>query len=136
MNHLIVFVFISAMCFGLNEGCRKNHIKISNELFNSRSDLLIDCSDNKGKFASTLLKFDANPFDIPFIDYPWPKETRWSCTISYGPNNTYYYDLQAYHANFQRCGQVRLWIAKEDGIWFTRKYEVPAGLALLWKRHN
>ncbi|KAL0699580.1 hypothetical protein Bca4012_055702 [Brassica carinata] len=133
MNRLIVFVFISAMCFGLNEGCKKNHVVFNNQLITSRSNLLIDCSDNRGVFTSSLLSFDANPFDIAFGDYNWPKDTRWSCTISWGPNNMYYFDLQAYHTNFQRCGQLRLWIAKDNGIWFTRSYENPAGLVLPWK---
>ncbi|KAL0699581.1 hypothetical protein Bca4012_055703 [Brassica carinata] len=133
MNRLIIFVFISAMCFGLNEGCKKNYIIFENQLITSRSNLLIDCNDNEGKFMSNQLSFGATPFEIAFSDYGWPKHTRWSCTISWGPNNMYYYDLEAYHSNFQRCGQLRSWIAKDDGIWFTRRYENPAGLVLLWK---
>lgn len=133
MNRLIVFVFISAMCFGLNEGCKKNYIIFDNQLNTSRSNLLIDCIDNRGTFMSNQLSFGATPFEIAFSDYSWPKHTGWSCIISYGPKNMYYYDLEAYHANFQRCGQLRSWIAKDEGIWFTRRYEVPAGFVFPWK---
>ncbi|CAG7866868.1 unnamed protein product [Brassica rapa] len=133
MNRLIAFMFISAMFFGLNEACKKNIVMISNQLYSSRGNLLIECSDNKGKFSSNLLSFDASPFIISFSDYRWPKETRWDCTISHGENNKFYYDLQVYHANFQRCGQFRSWIAKDDGIWFTESYEDPAGFVLPWK---
>ena len=133
MNRFIAFVFISAMFFGLNEACKKNIVMIANQLYSSRGNLLIECSDNKGKFSSNLLSFDANPFIISFSDYRWPKETRWDCTISHGENNKFYYDLQVYHANFQQCGQLRSWIAKDDGIWFTESYEDPAGFVLPWK---
>ncbi|CAN6980241.1 unnamed protein product [Brassica rapa subsp. trilocularis] len=133
MNRLIPFVFISAMFFGLNKGCKQNIVKIVNQLYSNRSNLLIDCSDNKGKLISYLLSFNASEFNISFRDYKWPQETRWSCTISHGDNYNYYYDLQVYHANFPRCGQLRMWIAKDDGIWFTRRYENPPGFVLPWK---
>ncbi|KAF8114238.1 hypothetical protein N665_0039s0005 [Sinapis alba] len=137
MNHLIVFVLISTMCFVLNEAsCKKNHIIFDNQLNFSSGTLLIDCNDNEGNFMSNQLSFGENPFVITFSDYNWPKHTRWSCTITRGPDNMFYYDLQAYHSNFQRCGQLRLWIARDDGIWFTRRYWDPPGWILPWKIHK
>ncbi|KFK44747.1 hypothetical protein AALP_AA1G297700 [Arabis alpina] len=32
-----------------------------------------------------------------------------------------------------QCGQLRVWIAKDDGIYFTRKLTEPPVLALRWK---
>ena len=133
MNRLIVFVFISAMCFGLNEACMKNIVEIANQLTALNDTLLVYCSDNKGTFKSNMLGFGKPPFIISFNDYRWPKKTRWSCTISHGERNKFYYDLQVYHANYQRCGQLRSWIAKDDGIWFRRSYHAPPGLVLSWK---
>ena len=42
------------MFFGLNEACKQNIVMIDNQLFSNRSNLLIDCSDNKGKLISTM----------------------------------------------------------------------------------
>ncbi|WZZ52334.1 hypothetical protein YC2023_052441 [Brassica napus] len=133
MNHLIVFVFISSMCIGLNEAsCKKNHVVFHNQLIPG-SILSIDCKDNMGIRKSDQLSFNATPYIVAFSDYNWADETRWTCIISHGPNNKFYYGLEVYHSNYQRCGQLRSWIARVDGIWFTRRFWDPPGWVLPWK---
>ena len=136
MKHLIVFVFISAMCFGLNEACNKicNRIVIRN-WFDHGQVLLVKCKSNWGRSETSRLvaSADGTLFVFFFNDHPWPFHTRWDCNISYrDDNHTYYYDLEAYHSNFQRCDQLREWIGRDDGIWFTRSDDYPVWV-LPWK---
>ncbi|CAN8293009.1 unnamed protein product [Cochlearia groenlandica] len=124
------------MYLEVNEAsCKRNHVVFHNEV---KPDVILDikCYEAEtGKIRAHKLEYKAKFYIIDFKDNLWPSPTIWYCNIALEPGrSTYYDDLVAYKSNFQRCGQLRSWSAREDGIWFTRKYGEPPGLVLAWKK--
>lgn len=132
MNSFIVFTVVIVMYLGLNEACKRNHVVIHNQLSPGRI-LDIDCRGDDGHRRSDKLNFNATPYIIDFKYNSWPDKTTWYCVLSHGPKQMYYYDLEVYHTKYLRCGQLRAWTAKINGIWFTKNYWEPAGHVLPWK---
>ncbi|CAA7045739.1 unnamed protein product [Microthlaspi erraticum] len=135
MNTLTIFVLVIAMCVGLNEaGCAHNRVEIHNQL-GPGEYLEISCGGPTRTVMHTL-QFNDPPLVITFHDVGWPHITKWKCQLMHGFNLATYYDVQVYRSvsAIKKCGQFRSWIAKPDGIWFTRDHRKPAGKALDWKK--
>lgn len=120
MNHLIVFImsFLS-MYFCLNEAeffCDESILAFQNEL-KPGSILKVNCISKSDKtevrdvafMKITEWRFNENPFD----------RTIWKCLLWQGPNMQNHHILwRAYRGgSTRRCGQIRRWIAKLDGIY-------------------
>ncbi|CAN8312334.1 unnamed protein product [Cochlearia groenlandica] len=133
MNNFIVFLLLLSLSFKLNESCKRNHVVIHNQLAPNKL-LNINCRADDGKIRKHDLMFNATPYIIDFKDKNWPDDTSWHCVLLYGPKLENVCDFEAYHVNFQRCGQLRSWIARLDGIWFTREYKKPPGWVLPWRK--
>ncbi|CAN8243548.1 unnamed protein product [Cochlearia groenlandica] len=137
MNHLIVFMFVITMILGRSEGCKKNRIVFRNELV-SRRVLQIICRSSDRQKRNEYLDFNAPPFFIEFSDTrnPFHYKTQWDCQLNHGPGlDNSYYDIQVYKAaNVYRCGQLREWVARVDGIYFRKDSQKPLGWVLPWKK--
>lgn len=147
MNHLIVFMVVFAMCFGLNEGivcsrdsinprcggsdCIHNTLEFRNEL-SPGSILKVNCTSNRN-LAMGLheVKFKQT------YDFNFPESNNerivWGCHLRQGKNIEFFQTLwRAYRgAHSRRCAQVRSWIAKDDGIYLERN-GVPKGRLHNW----
>ncbi|WZZ12437.1 hypothetical protein YC2023_105526 [Brassica napus] len=76
------------------------------------------------------MAFNATPYVIAFHD-EIPNLTTWNCLLRQGPNNKFVFDVQMYKAGprlIPRCGQIRIWTAKLDGIYFARHLDTPSGV--------
>ncbi|CAH2036039.1 unnamed protein product [Thlaspi arvense] len=123
---------ILRLYFELNKACARNHVVIHNEI-GPEDDLDIVCAgDHSDSIRSHMLKYEEPFFDLDFNDNLWPSKTGWNCVLKYGPNHKFVASFEAYHSSHKRCGQLLSWIAKVDGIWFTKKYVHPPGLVLQW----
>ncbi|CAN8253583.1 unnamed protein product [Cochlearia groenlandica] len=141
MNYLIIFMLVTTMCFEINQAVichgrpRKNHVVIQNEI-DPGMVLDIQCRRKNRKNPPTKygrLNFKDPNYTIEFED-DYPYDEAWYCILSYGTNPKYWYDIEVYRQGFRpKCNQLRLWVAKKDGIWFTRNYRSPPGHVLDWK---
>ncbi|CAN8288314.1 unnamed protein product [Cochlearia groenlandica] len=138
MNHFITFLMVIAMYFGLNEaGCKRNGVVIHNEL--SRGVVLdIKCNWQKPDYDRPHMTKRLN-YGEPFYGIYFKDNgnihyhTKVYCRIGFGSNPEYFYPIEVYAADkYPRCGQLRSWIAKHDGIYFTQNYWKPAGKVLDW----
>ncbi|ESQ42297.1 hypothetical protein EUTSA_v10014983mg [Eutrema salsugineum] len=137
MNHLIIFVLSIAMCFGLNEGmmcstgnsqhprcrdvCLLNTLEIRNEL-GPDNILMVKCTSNRNEVKELYDEGGGN-------------RIVWRCHLRQGQKMEYFQDIwRAYRgASQSRCGQIRTWIAKPEGIYLVRNNE-PKGLKHPWNR--
>ncbi|XP_013607543.1 PREDICTED: uncharacterized protein LOC106314158 [Brassica oleracea var. oleracea] len=108
MKHLVLFILVTTY-FRLNEACKKNHVVLHNEL--GPGKLLkfhcISFKDNLGNQTLSLQCLSIYHCIIP----------RKSCSL---PDRI-----------IPICGQIRVWMAKLDGIYFSRNLDTPPVLALL-----
>ncbi|CAH8255141.1 unnamed protein product [Arabidopsis lyrata] len=135
MNHFIIVLLVTTMYFGLYEACKTNHVVIHNEL---GLGIVLNIACRKDSIERPPIWFHKLNFKDPFLIIKFvdkvPHRTKLYCMLSYGTKPTYWYDIEVYHqGSYPRCGQLRSWIAKEDGIWFTRRYHSPPGHVLNWK---
>ncbi|KAG2278323.1 hypothetical protein Bca52824_060878 [Brassica carinata] len=82
------------------------------------------------------MAFNATPYVIAFHDEIFYL-TTWNCLLRQGTNNNnkFVYDVQMYKAGprlIPRCGQIRIWTATIEGIYFARDLDTPPVLALRW----
>lgn len=133
MRNLIGFLLLAAMYFGLNEACKKNRIEFHNQLFPSNI-LEIQCIRNNGSILSHKLSFRKPPYIIDFEDNMEKRErVTWSCILI---QRQFYIDVDAYTKTItKRCGQLRSWIAKVDGIWFRKRYLDPPVRIIDWNKY-
>lgn len=135
MNTFTFFVLVIAMCFGLIEaGCERNRVEIHNQL-GYGENLEVLCAGRGRSFLESI-PFNGAPLIIEFHDIGSPDVTVWKCELMHGFNLANYFNVQVYRSAsiIRKCGQLRSWIAKPDGIWFTRDYRKPAGKVLDWKK--
>ncbi|EOA38880.1 hypothetical protein CARUB_v10011247mg [Capsella rubella] len=143
------------MYFELNLACQKNHVVIQNK-FNPGT-VLTNCKKNQvvihnelapGIVLNIACRRDSidcpptrfhklnfkDPFYIIEFEDNYPNDETWYCMLSHGTKPKYWYDIEVYRQGVRpKCGQLRSWIAKKDGIWFTRRYHSPPGHVLNWK---
>ncbi|CAH8392808.1 unnamed protein product [Eruca vesicaria subsp. sativa] len=137
MKHLILFILVTTY-FRLHEACENNRVELHNELGPGRT-LEFHCSsvhDLRDDLGVKNLNFNAPPFVIEFHDNVVYR-TIWNCLLRQGVNKEYFYNIEAYKApkNFiPRCGQLRVWTAKLDGIYFSKNVGIPPVLALRWNK--
>lgn len=148
MNHLIIYVLVITMCFGLNEGivcsnpnnqnprcggagCRLNTLELRNEL--GRGNILkVDCTSNQNKKTGPqVVKFNES-YAFSFEEVH-AKRIVWACHLRHGPKGEFYQSIwRAYRgAAKKRCAQIRTWVAKVDGIYLLRNAE-PKGHQFVW----
>jgi len=129
-------MLITTMHFELNQATHcKNHVVIHNEL---SPGIILNIACRKGSIDDKPTRFHKLNFKDPsyVIEFEdnYPNDETWYCLLSHGTRPKYWYDIQVYRQGIQpKCNQLRLWIARMDGIWFTRRYESPPGHVLDWK---
>lgn len=147
MNHLIVFMLVIALCFGLNEGlvcgtgnsqhprcnsvCLLNILEFRNELAPG-SILKVNCTSNRNEAKGHHdVTFD-NTYRF-FVNENGDNRIVWRCHLRQGQNMEHFLELwRAYRGAYQsRCGQIRSWVAKVDGVHLVRNHE-PKGHQHHW----
>ncbi|CAN8303444.1 unnamed protein product [Cochlearia groenlandica] len=138
MKQVVVFMLIITMSYTLNEACKKNHIVIHNQLAPGKL-LQYQCRRNIGNVLHNVETVNFNTFKIVEFEDKFTSKGRtvWRCVLRHGPKMEYFYDIIVYRAaSYPRCGQLRSWIARNDGIWFTKDYHKPPGPVLKWEKHT
>ncbi|EOA36589.1 hypothetical protein CARUB_v10011784mg [Capsella rubella] len=136
MNHFIFVLLVTTIYFGTNEACKKNQVVIHNEL---APGIVLDIGCRKDSIVHPPTRFYSLKYKDPFYIIEFednnqvPHDEKWYCMLSYGTRPKYWYDIEVYRQGYApRCGQLRSWIARTDGIWFTRRYDSPPGHVLDW----
>jgi len=123
MNHLIVFLIVISIYFGLNEswtvvpwGCKDNTLEFRNELA-PNSILKVNCTSKDNTISVHDVLFNGK-YEFSFGEHV-SKRTIWKCLLRQGQ---YHHILwKAYRgASKRRCRQKRTWIAKIDGIYLEK----------------
>ncbi|CAH8392803.1 unnamed protein product [Eruca vesicaria subsp. sativa] len=134
MKYLVLFILVTTY-FRLHEACENNRIELHNELGPGRI-LELHCHSLEDDLGVKNLNFNAPPFVIGFHDNVITR-TAWYCMFRQGANKEYFYKIEAYRAGYNfipRCGQLRVWTAKLDGIYFSKILGTPPVLALRWNK--
>ncbi|KAL0718341.1 hypothetical protein Bca4012_067663 [Brassica carinata] len=119
----------------LHEACEKNRVVLHNELGPGRL-LNFRCVSNDDDLGIQTLAFNATPYIISFHD-DILLVTTWRCLLRQGANMEYFYRAEVYSSGdrlIPNCGQIRVWTAKLDGIYFSRNLDTPPVLALHWNK--
>lgn len=139
MYYLTIFVLVITSCFGLNESiscsdpnnlhrqcgnarCRLNTLEFRNEL--KHGILKVNCTSNqKIKMGLQDVKVNSS-YSFSFAEIN-DRRIVWACLLNQGPKMEYSHILwRAYRgAHKPRCGQVRKWVARNDGIYLERNSE-------------
>ncbi|CAN7008852.1 unnamed protein product [Brassica rapa subsp. trilocularis] len=108
------------MTIGLSEaGCPKQVLAFQNILASSNDILQVHCKSGDDDLGVHFVKYGDPVYSIRFGDNVFIG-TYWDCFIQHGPNMEYVLKFRAYtSAPFRKCDQLHLWIAKEDGIYFS-----------------
>ncbi|CAH8358126.1 unnamed protein product [Eruca vesicaria subsp. sativa] len=131
MNLLISFMLVFATYYRFGTACKINRIELHNQL-GPGIVLHYYCRDKTRKypFETQELKFNTTrvlEFKDAAVTYT---KTTTDCYFKYGK---YYHDFLAYReATLGRCGQLRSYTARKDGIYFTRRYEKPGEFKFHW----
>lgn len=134
MNYLI-FLLIIAMCSGLNEGCiwcNMNTLEVQNQL-NQGITLKVNCSSNRNHVEGLHeLKFNEK-YNISVQEFGMGRRIVWRCTLRFGDKVKSSQTIwRAYRgARESRCGEIRSWIAKVDGIYMEKNFK-SEGLRYYW----
>ncbi|KAG7543206.1 Plant self-incompatibility S1 [Arabidopsis thaliana x Arabidopsis arenosa] len=120
------------MYSGLIEACKKDRVEIHNQL-GPGSILTFRCQSNENNLGINQLNFNAAPYIIQFHERVGGG-TRWNCHFMYGNETKYVQDIVVYEGTtfFPRCGQLRSWAAKFDGIYMTKKANQPYDKVVRW----
>ncbi|RID43857.1 hypothetical protein BRARA_I00692 [Brassica rapa] len=122
MKHLILLILVTTTYFRPQEAC----IKIV--LHFITNSVLFHCCSKDNDLSVKNLNFNATPYVIEFHD-EIPNVTKWNCLLRQGANMEYYFDVEVYKAGprlVPRCSQIRVWMTKVDGIYFTRSLDTPS----------
>ncbi|KFK42373.1 hypothetical protein AALP_AA2G247400 [Arabis alpina] len=136
MKCFIVFMLANAMYFGLNEACRLNHMVIENDLGRD-GPLQFHCRGWNGQDSKVqTLNNNGAKYSLEIIDVTnYRERTKWNCMLRFGPAKEFFYDIEVYRAAANpRCGQLRHWVARKDGIYFRKSVDMPLGRVLSWKK--
>ncbi|CAH8392807.1 unnamed protein product [Eruca vesicaria subsp. sativa] len=134
MKLLTLFLLVTTY-FRLHETCEYNRVVLHNELGPGRL-LEFHCSSMYDDLGVRNLTFNATPFVIKFHDDLY-YITYWNCLLRQGVDMEYFYNVEVYKAAWLfRCGQIRVWTAKLDGIYFSRSLDTPPVLALHWNSYK
>ncbi|EOA18831.1 hypothetical protein CARUB_v10007445mg [Capsella rubella] len=127
MNRLIFFVLVIFVYFGVNEACKLNEIVFKNEL-GAGKRFEYQCHDGKTNSGVKYLNNNANS-GIRFKD-TGKQTSLWKCNLKHGVTVKYYYNVEAYlpTINYPRCGQLREYTARPDGVYFRKDNYPPVKL--------
>lgn len=120
--------------FSPNKACELDRVVIQNDLGVGRT-LEFHCSSEHDDLGIQKLGYKFS-YTIKFHEALY-SATRWTCSFRQGTRLEYYYDVEVYNEGdriIPRCGQLRVWTTRLDGIYFTRNFRVPSVLALRWKK--
>ncbi|KAL0856426.1 hypothetical protein Bca101_061579 [Brassica carinata] len=134
MKYLVLFLLVTTY-FRLLQACEKNRVLLHNELGPGRV-LEFHCYSVDNDLGVKNLNFNAPPYVIEFHNNVMIR-TTWDCLLKQGANKEYFYKIEAYKAGYNfipKCGQIRVWTAKLDGIYFSRNLDTPPVLALRWNK--
>lgn len=131
MNCLIALLLIVTLCFTLNEACEDCTIIFRNGL-RPGSILRVNCESSKKHRVTGTVKFKSMPVRINFKEAV-VERTTWHCLLQQG---TYSQHFRAYRgsAPIRRCGELRVYIAKPDGIYLS-KNAGPEKLDYRWVKN-
>ncbi|ESQ31671.1 hypothetical protein EUTSA_v10005113mg [Eutrema salsugineum] len=135
MIHLILFILVAGSYFELNEACKENHVVIHNELGPGKI-LQLHCRSKDDDLGIQTFNYKAAPSIIRFHDEVI-NLTEWNCIFRHGPKMEYSVDIEVYKAGprvVPRCGQLRVWTARTDGIYFKRKLQDPLRFEVRWNK--
>ncbi|EFH68754.1 hypothetical protein ARALYDRAFT_888164 [Arabidopsis lyrata subsp. lyrata] len=103
--------------------CPSNEIRISNEL-GPGLVLQYHCHSRDNNLGVQNLQFKELK-QIRFGD-KLGRRTRWTCLLKHGLYMRYYQEFIAYRmGNVRRCGAIRHWFARKDGIYLMRNMHPP-----------
>ncbi|XP_018454105.2 S-protein homolog 14-like [Raphanus sativus] len=131
MNYL-VFMLVIAMCFGLNEGCNVNTLELLNQL-SPGSILKVNCSSNRNHVEPLQeVKFNGK-YRVSVFEKGLGERIVWRCLLRHGNKVENSQTIwRAYRgAREPRCGEIRSWIAKVDGIYMEKNLK-SEGLRYHW----
>ncbi|KAG7579193.1 Plant self-incompatibility S1 [Arabidopsis thaliana x Arabidopsis arenosa] len=135
MNYSIGLMVIIIMYAWLNEACTLNQIEVFNNLPPGKI-LKVHCRSKNpdADLRVVELKNATVPrrffFEEGIVYY---KRREIFCLLSYQDTFENYQDIRVYRAAARyRCGQLRRWIAKKDGLYSTRSNNTPPGFVLPW----
>ncbi|KAF8105037.1 hypothetical protein N665_0163s0010 [Sinapis alba] len=131
-----VFLLVIALYAGLSEAwCRKNVLAFQNSLDSSHDTLQVHCKSGNDDLGIHFVKFSDHVYSIRFRDNVFIG-TYWDCIIQHGSKMEYVLNFRAYTSRpVRRCGQFHTWIAKEDGIYFSKNGK-PEGKKYDWTKYN
>ncbi|CAA7059962.1 unnamed protein product [Microthlaspi erraticum] len=118
MKHLVVFLLVTvALQFGLNDACTDNDVVFRNRL-GKDIILKVSCESNKKHRSIGSVNFMGIPHRITFGEEVGGK-TTWHCLLRYGQFTSHF---RAYKGGslIPRCGELRVYIAKPDGIYLEK----------------
>ncbi|KAF8044748.1 hypothetical protein N665_7110s0002 [Sinapis alba] len=131
MKLLTIFIFVLATYYRFGTACKDNRVVIINQL-GPGILLTYDCyyknpDIHAGKYTLKFNKWHDMEFQDASITFV--KKTI-TCNFKY---DKYYYDFRAYReAAFGRCGALRSYAARKDGIYFRRSYQKPWEFKFHW----
>lgn len=130
MSRLIAFLLIT-LYFGLNKACEDCTLIFRNAL-RPNSVLNVNCESNKNDRRTGTVKFQSNPIRINFREAVIER-TTWHCSLRQGGYSQYF---RAYRGSFPfpRCGELRIYIAKVDGIYLSKNAD-PEKLDQRWVKN-
>ncbi|ANM63434.1 putative plant self-incompatibility S1 [Arabidopsis thaliana] len=116
MNRLIAFLLIIALSFGLNKACEDCTIVFRNNL-SPGIILKVNCESNNKNRVTGTVKFQSDTVRINFREAAFER-TTWHCLVQQGGYSQHF---RAYRgsAPIPRCGELRVYIAKRDGIYLS-----------------
>ncbi|XP_023642301.1 S-protein homolog 30 [Capsella rubella] len=131
MNRHIAFLLVITLSFGFNEACKECTLIIQN-LLTPGSNLKVICESNRKDRVNGEVKFKSNPVQINFKE-AYLERTTWHCMLRQGAYSQYF---RAYRgsAPVPRCGELRVYIAKPDGIYLS-KNRGPEKLDYRWNKN-
>ncbi|CAN8252892.1 unnamed protein product [Cochlearia groenlandica] len=135
MNHLVIIVLIIAMYIGLNQACAPNRVTLINALTSDAEGndrpLQYHCRGIKGQdTGSQSLKLSGDERKFVFASSNLERGTL-SCNLSFGKGSSFD-NLIVYQGN--HCGQVAIWVFRNDGIFFRSSEKAELQQKFSWKR--
>ncbi|KAG7583878.1 Plant self-incompatibility S1 [Arabidopsis suecica] len=135
MNHFIGLMVIIIMNAWLNEACAFNQIEVINNL-PPGTILDVHCRSKNPNADFRVVQLRNATVSRKFLfeeGIVYYKKREIYCRLSYKDTFENYYDIPVHRAAARyRCGQLRRWIAKRDGIYFTKNHDKPPGFVFPW----
>lgn len=128
MNFLISFMLVFATYYRFGTACKDNRVEIHNQLGPGivlRHECVVNEKPDATAAEKNVLKFNTSyvmEFKDARLSY-FSAKKEMHCHFKY---DRYHCDFRAYReATIRRCGGLRSYEARKDGIYFRRSYAKP-----------